>query len=104
VLFTDVAGLEPSKRLLAVLGGLMPRHLPLVAAQRNRGLEERALTEVAGVDDAFAAAVAEDLLRDRSEALRTLSVRGALVLDVDPERLSVAAVNRYLEVKARGLL
>lgn len=104
VLFTDVAGLEPSTRLLAVLGGLMPRHLPLVATQRNRGLEERVLAEVGDVDDAFAAAVAEDLLRDKAEALRALSARGALVLDVDPERLSVAAVNRYLEVKARGLL
>lgn len=104
VVFTDVAGLEPSKRLLAVLGGLMPRHLPLVATQRNRGLEERVLAEVEDVDDAFAAAVAEDLLRDKAEALRLLSSRGALVLDVDPERLSVAAVNRYLEVKARGML
>lgn len=104
VLFTDIAGLEPSKRLLAVLGGLMPRHLPLVATQRNRGLEERAMAEVADVDDAFAAAVAEDLLRDKAEALRLLTARGALALDVDSERLSVAAVNRYLEVKARGLL
>ena len=52
----------------------------------------------------FASAVAETLLRDKAAALRLLQARGALVLDVDPEELSVAAVNRYLEVKARGRL
>lgn len=104
VLFTDVAGAEASKRLLEVVGGLTPRHLALVATQRNRALERRAASEIAKAEDAFAAAVAEDLLRDKAEALRTLTARGALVLDVDPKDLSVAAVNRYLEVKARGQL
>jgi uncharacterized protein (DUF58 family) len=104
VLFTDVAGTEPSKRLIEVLAGLAPRHLALVATQRNRGLEQRAVAEIATADDAFAAAVAEDLLRDKAEALRILASRGALVLDIEPEDLSVAAVNRYLEVKARGQL
>ncbi|GAV31720.1 uncharacterized conserved protein [Coriobacteriaceae bacterium EMTCatB1] len=104
VLFTDVAGAEPSKRLLTVLSGLAPRHLALVATQRNRALEERAIADVTTVEDAFAAAVAEDLLRDKAEALRMLASRGALVLDVDPDDLSVAAVNRYLEIKARGQL
>ncbi|MCX7894176.1 MAG: DUF58 domain-containing protein, partial [Burkholderiales bacterium] len=104
VLFTDVAGAEPSKRLLSVLGGLAPRHLALVATQRSRALEERVLAEVVRVEDAFAAAVAEDLLRDKAEALRSLTARGVLVVDVEPERLSVAAVNRYLEAKARGRL
>jgi hypothetical protein len=33
-----------------------------------------------------------------------LQARGVLALDVDPARLSVAVVNRYLEVKARGQL
>lgn len=104
VLFTDVAGTEPSRRLIDVLAGLTSRHLALVATQRNRALEQRSVAPVFDVEDAFAAAIAEDLLRDKAEALRTLASRGALVVDVDPEDLSLAAVNRYLEVKARGQL
>jgi hypothetical protein len=44
------------------------------------------------------------MLGDKAAALAMLTSRGALALDVDPEALSVAAVNRYLEAKARGQL
>lgn len=104
VLFTDILGTEPSKRLLGVLGGLAPRHLPLVLTQRNRVIEARARQEVKTEAEAYASAVAEGVLRDKAEALGVLSARGALALDVEPEQLSVAAVNHYLEIKARGRL
>jgi uncharacterized protein (DUF58 family) len=104
VLFTDLVGTEPSRRLLGVLGTLAPRHLPLVMTQRNREVETRAEAVPANESDVFEAAVAEDVLRDKASALRMLRSRGVLALDVDPAALSVAAVNRYLEVKARGQL
>ncbi len=104
VVFTDLAGTEPSRRLLRVLAGMSPRHLPLVATQRNRDLERKATLAAATELDVFSAAVAETLLKDKESALKTLAARGSLVLDVDPAALSVASVNRYLEVKARGRL
>ena len=104
VLFTDLVGVEPSRRLLRVLATLTPRHLPLVVTQRNRALEARARHEPADESEAFAAAVAERIVREKAEALAALAARGTLVVDVHPEDLSVAAVNRYLEVKARGRL
>jgi uncharacterized protein (DUF58 family) len=104
VLFTDLVGTEPSRRLLTVLGTLAPRHLPLVITQRNRAVEATAAAVPEAESQVFAAAVAEDLLRDKASALRVLRSRGALVLDVEPERLSVASVNRFLELKARGQL
>lgn len=104
VVFTELAGEQASSRLLSTLGSLAPRHLPLLVTQRNREVEARALSEPGSENDVFASAVAEDLLRDKAAAVRALRSRGALVLDVVPERLSVAAVNRYLEIKARGRL
>ena len=104
VLFTDVIGAEPSRRLLDTLKGMAPRHLPLVITQRSRGVESRATGPVGNESQAFEAAVAEAILREKADALAMLAARGSLVLDVLPERLSVAAVNRYLEVKARGRL
>jgi uncharacterized protein (DUF58 family) len=104
VLFTDLLGTEPSKRLLTVLGGLAPRHLPLVLTQRNRAIETRARAAVDTEVEVFASAVAEGVLRDKAEALRMLTARGAMALDVDSGQLSVTAVNHYLDIKARGRL
>jgi len=104
VLMTDLAGTEPSRRLLGVLGSLTPRHLPLVITQRNREVESKADRVPESESEAFETSIAQTLLRDKAAALRLLSARGSLVLDVFPEELSVAAVNRYLEIKARGRL
>lgn len=104
VLFTELVGTEPSARLLDVLSSLARRHLPLVITQRNADVEAMATALPDAEDDAFRASVAQDLLHDKNAALSLLHERGALVLDVVPETLSVSAANRYLEVKARGRL
>ncbi len=104
VLFTELVGTEPSRRLLGVLQAMSRRHLPLVMTQRNREVERTAAEFPAEETDVFRAAVAADLVHDKAAALASLSAAGSLVVDVEPERLSTAAVNRYLEVKARGRL
>jgi uncharacterized protein (DUF58 family) len=104
VIFTDLAGRDASKRLLDALAGLSPRHLPLLVTQRNRDIEAKSRTEPRVESDVFEASVAETLIGDKAAALRLIAARGALVLDVHPEELTVATVNRYLEVKARGRL
>ena len=83
---------------------MAPRHLPLVITQRNREVEKRGRRTLKREIDVFEASVAESLLADKASALRMLQARGVLVLDVYPEELTVASVNRYLEIKARGRL
>jgi uncharacterized protein (DUF58 family) len=102
--FTDLQGKEPSRRLLNTLSAMAPRHLPLVITQRNREVERRSRHALKAEPDVFEASVAEGLLADKASALRMLQARGVLVLDVYPEDLTVASVNRYLEIKARGRL
>ena len=102
--FTDLQGKEPSHRLLTTLAAMAPRHLPLVITQRNREVEKRSHRALKAELDVFEASVAESLLADKAQALRMLQARGVLVLDVYPEELTVASVNRYLEIKARGRL
>jgi uncharacterized protein (DUF58 family) len=102
--FTDLQGKEPSHRLLSTLSAMAPRHLPLVITQRNRDVERTSRRELKNEPEVFEAAVAESLLADKAAALRMLQARGVLVLDVLPEELTVASVNRYLEIKARGRL
>jgi uncharacterized protein (DUF58 family) len=48
--------------------------------------------------------VARGLLEDRASALDALQRRGAMTIDVPADKLTLAVVNKYLELKARGRL
>jgi uncharacterized protein (DUF58 family) len=48
--------------------------------------------------------VAERLLEERRLVLDRLRGQGVLTLDVPADELSVAVIDRYLEIKARALL
>jgi uncharacterized protein (DUF58 family) len=47
--------------------------------------------------------VAEDVQEARARALATLRRRGVHTIDVPAERLTVATIQRYLELKSRYL-
>lgn len=131
VLFTQVIDERAADELLRVTRGLYPRHLPLIVVFRDNDvdalLEGRAIGSAkrpalasagasAGAASAGAAqpmtrdvdlytrGAAAELLSWREGLLRELERRGALILDVDPEDLTPALINRYLEIKARHLL
>jgi uncharacterized protein (DUF58 family) len=82
----------------------MPRHLALMVAIADPPLQRYAQETPAGVGAVYRNAVARDLLEERAQALESIAARGGLALDVPAEGLHLAAVNRYLEVKRRGLL
>ena len=48
--------------------------------------------------------MASELLIDREALKAKVSAGGVQMLDVRPDELSLAAVNRYLDIKARGVL
>jgi uncharacterized protein (DUF58 family) len=54
--------------------------------------------------EVYLAAAAEELVLERDEALARMRRAGVTVLDVPAAHMAAAVVNRYLEVKARGLL
>jgi uncharacterized protein (DUF58 family) len=103
-LFTDLVDARASARLLRHVAALVPRHLPLLVAIADPELERYAGVRPAGVSAVYRQAVARDLLAERAEALRGITARGGLALDVPPDRLNLAVVNRYLEVKRRGMI
>ena len=102
--FTDLVDARASARLLRHVAALVPRHLPLLVAIADPALEQYAEAWPAGVSAVYRQAVARDLLAERAEALRGITARGGLALDVPPDRLNLAVVNRYLDVKRRGMI
>ncbi|MBV9879568.1 MAG: DUF58 domain-containing protein [Gemmatirosa sp.] len=105
VLFTDVIDARSSQALVALASRSASRHLPLVVALRNDSLVDASTPRPDGATGAaYTAAAAEELLSARDEVLATMRQSGADVIDVAPAAMTAAVVNRYLEIKARGML
>jgi uncharacterized protein (DUF58 family) len=104
VLFTDVIDRTASDALVAHAATLRPRHLPLAVTLRDPALEALATAPPSGVTAAFERAAAEELLGAREAALAEMRARGIMVLDVPPASASNAVVERYHQLKRRGML
>ncbi len=104
VILTDLVDRDASAELLAHTSQLVPRHLPLIITIGDTDLRELVRSEPATSADVYRQAVAEEILRQREEALTRIRHAGGLALDVPAGRLSLELVNKYLEVKERGLL
>lgn len=96
----DAAELAPALRLLR------SRHLVLLASLREPVLRELIEQPLAGQAGAAAVemATAHLMLQARTAAFQQLAGRDALLIDVEPQALPVALVNRYHAVKRAGLL
>lgn len=104
VLFTDVIDRTASDALVAQTATLRPRHLPLAVTLRDPALEALAVAHPAGSSEAFERAAAEELLGAREAALAEMRGRGVMVLDVLPAAASAAVVERYHQLKRKGML
>lgn len=104
ILLTDVVDADASADLLAHTATLIQRHLPLIVTIGDRDLVAFAKTTPASLDEVYMQSVTEELLTQREQALNRIVELGGLALDVPAGRLSIALVNRYLDVKMRGLL
>lgn len=104
VVFTDLLDPDTSAALVRRTRALRPRHLPLVVSLLDEDLAHAASAPPSTVQEAHerqAAARLEDEYRLTAAQLRNA---GALVVRAPAHTLSAAAVNEYLQVKARGLL
>ena len=94
----DDDSLAPALRLL------QSRHLVLFASLRESILSRALGTRVDTFDRAITHAAVADYLDSRRQMFTRLEGLGASCVDVEPEQLPMALVNRYLEVKRSGRL
>jgi uncharacterized protein (DUF58 family) len=104
VLLTDLVDEEGSKELLTSLKLLRPRHLPLVVTIADRDLKAVVSNAPTDARELFTQSVAEEIMYLREAALRRVESQGGLALDVTTAALAPAVLEKYLQVKERGLL
>ncbi len=104
ILFTDLSGGESMQQLVSSASRLAKQHLPMVVTINDPAIYAAAHDTPTNSFEVYQRAAAIKLLNQRKVALETLSRNGVLTLDVPAHQLSMAVINRYLDLKARGRL
>jgi len=104
VLLTDVLDAGASRDLLTQALWMARRHLVLVVAMADPALLAVQRAPVTTPAGAYEWAATEELLASRRSTFDQLQRGGVLGLDVEAGKLSPSLVERYLEIKERGLL
>ncbi len=95
---------EDSRTLTAALHLLKKHHLVLLASLRETILDATLKKPVTDFKQALQYTSTQHYLHLRQQSQEALQLKGCQVLDVIPEKLPTAIVNRYLDIKRGGLL
>jgi uncharacterized protein (DUF58 family) len=105
ICLSDVVDVRASRAVVTQTRHAALRHITVFLALRDDTLVATAQPAATQSEtEAWRGAAAESLLDARSEALIRMRRTGVQVLDVPPQAMSAALVNRYLSIKARGEL
>lgn len=104
VVFSDIVTLDAAQPLIAYMGRLARHHLPLLVTMSDPNITHLVAQSPNSTTDVYQRAVAEQMLDERRIILDTLDRAGVLTLDVPADKLSIAVINKYLELKTRGVL
>ena len=95
---------EDDDTLLPALNLLRTRHLVVLASLREAIVSRALSARVDSFDRAVTHAAAAEYLALRERVFRRIGAAGVTALDVEPEKLPISLVNRYLELKREGRL
>ena len=104
VLFTDLGDEEAADQIRSYLPVVRRSHLPLCVSISDPRVLARSRMEVTDDESLYMRGAAMEVVMEREMILADQRRSGALVIDKPPEEISVAAVNRYLDLKARQMI
>lgn len=104
LLFTNFETLDALKRHLNYLRGIAKNHLLVVIFFRNSEIDKLLKTNPENIQQIYDEIIAEKLEFEKKLIIQELKKYGIFSLYTLPENLSIDVINKYLEIKARGIL
>jgi uncharacterized protein (DUF58 family) len=101
VLFTNFESMSGLKRQLPYLRSIAKHHLLLLVFFENTSLATVAAGTAATVEEVYAKTIAEKFAYEKRLIVKELLKYGILSILTAPEKLTMNAINKYLELKAR---
>jgi len=103
ILLTNLRS-EDGSTLASAVGAMQRRHLVLTATLREQELEQSAAAPIGHLHDALQYGALTHYFGERRQVLESLRARRVITVDESAQMLPVALANKYLDVKAGGLL
>lgn len=104
ILFTNFESIYSIQRQMSIVKKLAQNHLVLLIAFENVEMSNLIKKEADGLGSVYLKTIAQKFIYEKRIFMSELNQGGVLSLLTGPDQLSVNAINKYLEVKARGLL
>jgi len=101
ILFTNFESVSGLKRQLNFLRSIAKHHLLMVVFFENTELKQLSSIEAANLEEVYAKTIAEKFAYEKRLIVKELSKYGILSILTAPENLTINAINKYLELKAR---
>ena len=102
--YTNFETLSSMQRQLPYLQRIAKDHLLVTIFFENTELTSLLEQESKTVGDIYTKAIAETFSYEKREIVRYLNQRGIQTILTPPQDLSVNAINKYLELKSRGMI
>lgn len=104
LLYTNFEHISALKRQLPYLLALAKKHVLVVIFFENSELEKLIATDAEDLQAIYHKTIAEKFSLDKKLMQKELQRYGIQTILTKPEQLTVNTINKYLEIKARGLL
>lgn len=104
LLFTNFESLSSMERQLPYLRRLAAAHVLVVVLFKNTELYKLLHQDVHSIQEVYQKTVAEKFALEKKVMAETLHKHGIYTVLSTPQQLSVDTINKYLELKARGVI
>lgn len=104
ILFTNFESLAAMRRQLPHLLRLAQQHLLMVIFFENTELQELLDSDPEKLEDIYIKTIGESFAFEKQQIALELSQHGIITILTPPEQLTVNTVNKYLELKSRGMI
>lgn len=104
ILFTNFESMNALQRVLPILQKINNRHLLLTVIFNNKEVEDFAYRQSADLREAYDRNIARNYIMEKKRMVAELNNRGIQTILTKPEELTINTLNKYLELKAKGLI
>jgi uncharacterized protein (DUF58 family) len=104
MLYTNFEHITSLKRQLPYLRALAKSHLLVVIFFENTELDELASKSTTKLTEIYEKTIAQEFIYNKQLMVKELERNGIQAVLTKPKELSVNTINKYLEIKAKGLL